>query len=98
MQSIQNLNNWLIEKSELSSLIISGDWNCTLTKKDQKGGLPWKPSIFGYSILITMDMLNLIDIQRIKHPNVDKYVYMYSYESKVSCMLSRRYDKHHGRQ
>ena len=26
-------NNYLIEKSELTTLIIGGDWNCTLTKK-----------------------------------------------------------------
>ena len=85
LQFIQNLNNLLIDKSELSSLIIGGDWNCTLTKKDKKGGLLWKPTIFRNSILITMDMLNLIDIQRIKHPNVDKY----SYESKALKMKSR---------
>ena len=36
LQFIQNLNNLLIDKSELSSLIIGGDWNCTLTKKDKK--------------------------------------------------------------
>ena len=85
MQFIQNLNNWLTDKSELSSLRIIGDWNCTLTKKDKKGGLRWKPTIFRNSILNTMDMLHLIDIQRIKHLNVDKY----SHESKALKMKSK---------
>ena len=30
---LQELNNVLIDKSELSTLIVGGDWNCTLTKK-----------------------------------------------------------------
>ena len=38
---IKELNNYLIDKSELTALIVGGDWNCTLTKKDKKGGLPW---------------------------------------------------------
>ena len=82
---IQNLNNLIIDKSELSNLIIGGDWNCTLTKKDKKGGSLWKPTGFRNSVLITMDMFDLIDIQRMKHPNVNKY----SYESKPLKMKSR---------
>ena len=30
---IQELNNCFIDKTELTSLIVGGDWNCTLTKK-----------------------------------------------------------------
>ena len=33
LQFIQELNNCLIDKSELTTLTIGGDWNCTLTKK-----------------------------------------------------------------
>jgi len=29
---LQELNNLLIDNSELSTLIIGGDWNCTLKK------------------------------------------------------------------
>jgi len=36
MLFIQNLNNLIIDKSELSNLIIGGDWNCTLTKRIKK--------------------------------------------------------------
>jgi len=85
MLFIQNLNNLIIDKSELSNLIIGGDWNCTLTWKDKKGGSLWKPTGFCKSVLITMDMFDLIDIQRMKQPNINKY----SYESKPLKMKSR---------
>ena len=85
LEFIAKLNNCLIDKSEIASLIIGGDWNCTLTKKDKKGGLPWKPTGFRNSILITMDMFDLIDIQKVKHPNVNKF----SYQSKALKMKSR---------
>ena len=71
LRFIKELNNYLIGKSELTALIVGGDWNCTLTKKDKKGGLPWRPSGFRNSILVTMDIFDLEDIQRVKHPNVN---------------------------
>ena len=85
MRFIEELNNYLIDKSELTTLIIGGDWNCTLTKKDKKGGLPWRPTGFRNLILTTMDIFDLVDIQRVKHPNINKY----SYESKALKMRSR---------
>jgi len=30
---IQELNNGIIDKSEMTNIIIGGDWNCTLTKR-----------------------------------------------------------------
>ena len=45
----------------------------------------WKPTGFCKSVLITMDMFDLIGIQRMKQPNNDKY----SYESKPLKMKSR---------
>ena len=33
LQFLQELNNCIIDKTELTSLIVGGDWNCTLTKK-----------------------------------------------------------------
>lgn len=82
---IQELNNCLIDKSEVTNLIIGGDWNCTLSKKDKKGGLPWKATNFRNSILITMDMLDLVDIQRDRHPNINKF----SYSSEAMKVKSR---------
>ena len=35
LEFLQELNNCLINKSELSTLIVGGDWNCALTKKDK---------------------------------------------------------------
>ena len=66
-------------------LIIGSDWNCTLTKKDKKGGLTWKPTNFRNCILIAMDMLDLVDIQTERHPNINKF----SYSSKALKLKSR---------
>ena len=38
LQFLQELNSFLIEKAELTALIVGGDWNCTLFRKDKKGG------------------------------------------------------------
>jgi len=36
LEFIKELNNCITDKSELPNLIVGGDWNCTLTKKDKK--------------------------------------------------------------
>ena len=59
--------------------------NLSLKKKDKKGGLPWRPTGFRNLMLTTMDFFDLVDIQRVKHPNINKY----SYESKALKMRSR---------
>ena len=73
---LQELNNVLIDKSELSSLIVGGDWNCVLTKKDKVGGTAWKPSNYRNLLLTTMEAFDLIDIQRVSHPQLRKYSYV----------------------
>ena len=45
--------------------------------------MPWRPSGFRNSILVTI--FDLVDIQRVKHANVNKY----SYESKALKVRSR---------
>ena len=82
---LQNLNNCLIDKSEISTLIVGGDWNCTLSKIDKIGGTIWKPTNYRNLILTTMDAFDLVDIQRLRHPRLRKY----SYESKVLKMETR---------
>ena len=42
---IQELKCLFINKSEITTLIVGCDWNCTLSKKDKKGGSPWKPTV-----------------------------------------------------
>ena len=67
LEFIQELNNYLIDKAQVASLVLGGDWNCTLSKKDKKGGVPWKPSQFRNMLLITMETFDLLHIQRTRH-------------------------------
>ena len=82
---IQELNNCIVDKSELTTLIVGGDWSCSLSKKDKVGGAPWKPTNYRNYILETMDIFDLVDIQRAKHPKLRKY----SYESRSLGVKSR---------
>jgi len=75
LQFMQELNNCIIDKTELTSLIIGGDWNCTLSKKDKIGGAPWKPTIYSNLVSTTMEMFDLVDIQRVRHPKLPKFTY-----------------------
>ena len=69
LEFIQELNNCIVDKSEMTNIIIRGDWNCTLTKKAKKGGALWKPIPFRNLLLTTMETFDLIDIYRVRHPN-----------------------------
>ena len=75
LEFIQELNNCLIDKPQAASLVLGGDWNCTLSKKDKKGEVPWKPSQFRNMLLITMETFDLLHIQRTRHPNLNIYTY-----------------------
>ena len=85
LQFLQELNNCIIDKTELTSLIVGGDWNCALTKKDKMGGAPWKPTTYSNLISTTMELFDLIDIQRVRHPKLRKF----TYESKSLRLKSR---------
>jgi len=61
--------------------------NCTLTKKDKKGGAFWKPTPLRNLLLTTMETFDLIDIYRARHPNLQ----LFSYESK-SLQVKLRID------
>ena len=87
LEFLQELNNCLIDKAELTTLIVGGDWNCTLSKSDKIGGKPWKATNYRNLVLTTMDIFDLIDVQRVKHPKL--HVHKYSYESKALKMKSR---------
>ena len=54
-------------------LIVGGNWNCTLSKKDKIGETPWKKSNYSNLVLTTMDMFDLVDIQRVHHPKLRKF-------------------------
>ena len=48
-----------MSKTDISKVIISGDWNITLNRIDKLRGLPWKPT-GGRNILVDlMEELNL---------------------------------------
>ena len=83
---MQELNGFLIiDKSEITSLIVGGDWNCTLAKKDKSGGSKLKPTNFRNGILTMIEMFDLIDVQRKCHPNLKTF----SYFSKALRVRSR---------
>ena len=82
---MQELNNRLIDKTELTPLIVGGDWNCTLSKKDKLGGTAWAPTIYRNIVLTSMDMFDLMDIQRARHPKLCKF----TCKSKAKGMKSR---------
>ena len=77
IQFMQELNNCIIDKSELTSLIVGGDWNCTLSKNDKIGGAPWKPSSYRNLIVTTMEMFDLVKLRK------------FTYESKSLKVKSR---------
>jgi len=56
LEFLQELNNCLIDKSELTTLIVGGDWNCTfLSNNDKIEGKPWKAanhSLFSCDVII----------------------------------------------
>ena len=82
---MQELNNCLIDKSELTTLIVGGDWNCTLSKNDKSGSKPCKATNYRNLVLTTIDVLDLVDIQGERHPKLRKH----SYESKALKVKSR---------
>ena len=85
LEFMQELNNCLIDKTELTTLIVGGDWNCTLSKKDKLGGTAWARTIYRNLVITSMDMFDLIDIQRARQPKLCKF----TYESKAKGMKSR---------
>ena len=85
LQFMQELNNCIIDKTELTSLVVGGDWNCTLSKKGKIGGTPWRPTLYSNLVSMTMEMFDLVDIQRARHPKLRKF----TYESKSLKVKSR---------
>ena len=85
LEFIQELNNCIVDKSEMTNIIIGVDWNCTLTKKDKKGGAFWKPTPVRNLLLTTVETFDLIDIYRTRHPHLQ----LFSYGSKSLQVKSK---------
>ena len=48
--------------TEISNLIVGGDWNVTLQAIDKKGGIPWRPTLYRDNLMAIMDDIGLIDV------------------------------------
>ena len=74
---IRTLSQLLLSKTNISKVILAGDWNTGLSKLDKSGGLPWKETYMYYrnALLNLMKDLNLADIYRTIHPNTRTYTY-----------------------
>ena len=82
---IRSLGANLISKTDITKIIIAGDWNGSLFPKDKSGGLPWKETNYRNSIVDLMEELDLVDIYRKLHPNAKAF----TYESKSLKLKSR---------
>ena len=75
MTFIRNLVPDLIAKTDITKLIITGDWNYILTSKDKAGGLPWRETEYRNSIISLMKEFGLNDIYRKLHPSTKAFTY-----------------------
>ena len=73
------LTKKIISLTDLSKLIIAGDWNATLNSIDKQGGLVWKETKYRNSLVYFMKAANLVEIYRKIHPKNRTY----TYESKT---------------
>ena len=72
---IRNLGANLISKTDITKIIITGDWNGSLFPKDKFGGLQWKETNYRNSIIDLMEELDLVDIYQKLHPNTKAFTY-----------------------
>ena len=72
------LSQQLMSKTDTSKVIISGDWNITLSlnRIDKLGGLPWKATNSRNTLVDLMKELNLTDIYRELHPKSKSFTYV----------------------
>ena len=82
---IRTLSEQLMSNTNISNVIIAGDWNTTLNPIDKRGGQPWKATNYRNFLVNLMDELDLIDIYRQIHPTTKPF----SYESKPLNLKSR---------
>jgi len=66
---VKNLGRIVNSETDISRLVITGNWNRTLhISIDKSGGRPWKPTKYRDAILDLLDELNLADIFRTLNP------------------------------
>ena len=84
-QFIKILSENIAAKTDISKVLIAGDWNTTLKQTDKYGGIPWKETAYRNSIIDLMEELGLQDIYRKLHPNTKSF----TYETKNLKLKSR---------
>ena len=84
-QFIKILSENIAAKTDVSKVIIAGDWNTTLKQTDKYGGNPWKETACRNSIIDLMEELGLQDIYQKLHPNTKTF----TYETKNLKLKSR---------
>ena len=82
---IRNLGANLTSKTDITKIIVAGDWNGSLFPKDKFGGLRWRETNCRNSIIDIMEELDLVGIYRKLHPNTRAF----TYESKSLKLKSR---------
>lgn len=80
------LNRYLVSHTDVSNLIIGGDWNVTLQAIDKKGGIPWRQTVYRDKLVSMMEDIGLIDIFRKLNPTEKSFSYL-SKALKVSSRI-----------
>ena len=79
------LTKKIISLSDISNLVMAGDWNTSLSTLDKQGGLTWKETKYRNSLIHFIKEINLVDIYREMHPKNKSN----TYESKPLKLKSR---------
>ena len=82
---IDSFSKKITSLTDISNLIIAGDWNTTLNSIDKQGGLAWKETKYRNSLVYFIKEANLVDVYRKLHPKNKPY----TYESKALKLKSR---------
>ena len=84
-QFIKILSKNIAAKTDVSKVIIAGDWDTTLKQTDKYRRNPWKETAYRNPIINLMEELGLQDIYLKLHPNTKAF----TYETKNLKLKSR---------
>ena len=82
-----------MSKTDISNVIISGDWSITLNRIDKLGALPWKATNSKNTLVDLMKELNFTDIYRELHPKSKSFTKLsksLNLKSKIGYFLISR--------
>ena len=64
---LDSFSKKIISLTDTSNLVIADDWNTTLSPLDKQGGIAWKETKYGNSLIHLIKEINLVDIYRVLH-------------------------------